>query len=60
MKVIVDIKVKVFSLIIFIIIVCVNFEFENCWKIDLCCFVIVRMCVYLILLDLFLKLIYGK
>lgn len=55
MKVIVDIKVKVFSLIIFIIIVCVNFEFENCWKIDLCCFVIVRMCVYLILLDLFLS-----
>ena len=48
MKVIASIKAKVSSLITFITIVCANFEFENCRKIDSCRRTFARICLYAI------------
>lgn len=60
MKVIADIKAKASSLITFTTIVCANFEFENCRKIDSRRLAIARMCVYSISSDPSLKSTYGK
>ena len=51
MKVIASIKAKVSSLITFITIVCTNFEFENCRKIDSCRLTFARICLYAISSD---------